>query len=458
MSEDISDALVSNTSEDIVSHPQSDSLTTAIPQSENTVSSPTETNQQKNSFTRLNWAFRIVFTLASTVGGLSSIAIKQLLLPLQISIISPHNTNTSFAVVASIGALAGLIASPFTLALSDRTVSRWGRRRIWIIAGLIAGILGLAIMTSATTIPVLLVGEIIAQIGVDTILSAVAAVIPDQIPARQRGSFSALNGMAPIVGGVLGLLAVTKLTNTRMPAQGYIVLIAMSIIFVVLFLIFFHDQPVSAENIPPFRIGQFLESFIHPLKSSDFVFTLLSRCLVFLSFQILGAYTLFYLTGALHFKAPVAAAGVANFQLISTGTLLVAALIAGGISGSKTSSGRIKPFVIVGALLMAISLTIIAFVHIWTVMLLTAIVFGAGFGTYLAVDMALAIRVLPTTTDNGKDLAIINTAIFLPLILSPIIGAFVLNLSHNNFELLFAIAALSSIIAAILILPIRRVR
>jgi MFS family permease len=409
----------------------------------------------QREYTRLNWIFRIVFTLASTIGGLSSIAIKQLLLPLQVSSIAPGNINTSFAIVASLGALAGLIASPFTLAFSDRTISRFGRRRIWIMLGTLAGILGLIVMALAQSIPVLLFGEIIAQIGVDTVLSAVGAIIPDQVPQRKRSSFSALNGMAPIVGGVLGLLVVSRFTNTKIPSQGYIVLIGMSILFVALFLVFFRDRPVDREQLPPFHLGQFFTSFLHPLTSSDFTFTLISRCLVFLSFQLLGAYTFFYLLADMHFTSPAAASGVATFQLISTVTLLIAALIAGAVSGKFA---LIKPFVIVGALLMAIGLLVIAFVHVWTVMLLAAVVFGMGFGVYLAVDMALAIRVLPSSTSAGKDLAIINTAIFLPLILSPIIGAFILNLTQNNYELLFAVAAVSSILAAVLVLPIRSVR
>ncbi|GCE06921.1 MFS transporter [Dictyobacter aurantiacus] len=409
------------------------------------------------TYTNLGWAFRIVFALASTVGGLSSIAIKQLLLPLQVSMLAPTTTNTSFAIVASIGAFAGLIVSPFTGALSDRSVAKWGPRRVWIVFGLLAGVLGLVIMAFAASIPVLLLGEIIAQIGVDTVLSTVAAIIPDQVPAPKRAFFSALNGMAPIVGGVLGLLAVSRLTNTHVPEQGYLALIILSVLFIVLFLLVFRDRPgVRRQDAPEFQMGPFLAGFVRPLASGDFVYTLISRCLVFLSFQILGAYTLFYLRGVLHFSAPQAASGVANFQLISTACLLIGSLIVGSISGK--SGGRIKPFVILGALLMAISLVVIALVHVWTVMLLIAVVFGFGFGIYLAVDMALAIRVLPTTTDNGKDLAIINTAIFLPLIISPIIGAFILNLSHNNFSLLFLIAAFSSVVAAGLILPIRGVR
>lgn len=106
---------------------------------------------------------------------------------------------------------------------------------------------------------------------------------------------------------------------------------------------------------------------------------------------------------------------------------------------------------------MMVALLLVAFVPKWPVMLVGAVILGIGFGVYLAVDIALAVRVLPAASNRGKDLGIINTAIFLPLIFSPIIGAVVLNLSHN-YSLLFAVAALCFLLAAVLILPIKGVR
>jgi hypothetical protein len=53
---------------------------------------------------------------------------------------------------------------------------------------------------------------------------------------------------------------------------------------------------------------------------------------------------------------------------------------------------------------------------------------------------------------------VLYDAIYLPLILSPIIGGSVLNLFHNNFALLFSVAALSGILASLFVLPIKTVR
>ncbi len=191
--------------------------------------------------------YRLGFLLTSMVAGLSSVAIKQLLLPIQVGLLAPTTTNTAFALVSSMGALAGLLAAPLTGALSDRTVSRWGRRRPWLLAGILVGVAGLLLMAVARTIPWLLLGEILEQIGVDTVLSTVTALIPDQIPPPQRPGLAALCGMAPVVGGVLGLVGITLLTNPRVVAQGYLVLAVGSLLCTGFFVLVLRERPCHAQ-------------------------------------------------------------------------------------------------------------------------------------------------------------------------------------------------------------------
>jgi MFS family permease len=403
-----------------------------------------------------SWFYIFSLSLSVMVGGLSSVCIKQLLLPVQTSQLAPHDTNTVFTLVAAVGAFAGLLAAPLVGALSDRTSLRFGRRRPWIALGIGAAVVGMGIMAFSRTIPLLLTGEIIAQIGVDTVLAITTALLPDQVPLSQRPFLSACVGMAPNVGGVIGLLLVSHFTDTRVISQGYLLMAAVSLFCVLFFLIILHDPPVShAELPPPFRLGDFLISFVQPLHAPDFALTFASRSLAYLAFTILGAYTLFYLRGVLHYTTPEAARGVANFQLLSTAVLIFFALFAGWLS---KRIGKIKPFVISGAIAMAIGLGVMVAIPTWTALLIAASIFGAGFGLYLGVDIALAVRVLPSAQARGKDLGIIYDAVFLPLILSPIIGGGVLNLSPNNFALVFAIAACSSVMSAVLIAPIKTVQ
>lgn len=398
--------------------------------------------------------YRAGLFMASQVGGLSSVCIKQLLLPIQVSQLDPQTTATSFALIASVGACAGLIASPLAGALSDRTTLRWGRRRPWISGGIVVAVVGLLTMALSSTIPVLLLGEILAQIGVDTILATVTALIPDQVPEHERAGPAALNGMAPIVGGVLGLVLVTKLTNPSMVWQGYVLLAVLSAAFIGVFLLTVREQPVRPAEIAPFYWRSFLGGFFRPLAARDFTYTFMSRACVFLSFTLLGAYLFFYVSQGLHLSVAVAAQAVTTFQVLSTGALVIFAWLAGMLAHRFQ---RLKPCLVTGALVMATGILLLVIIPTWHALLVAAILFGGGFGAVLGVDIALAIRVLPKATDRGKDLGLITTAIFLPLIVSPIIGAVVLNTMHS-FAILFLVAAASSVLGAGCIVPIRSVR
>jgi Na+/melibiose symporter-like transporter len=127
--------------------------------------------------------------------------------------------------------------------------------------------------------------------------------------------------------------------------------------------------------VSPFHLRTFLASFLRPLTSRDFVFTLLSRLMVFLAFTLLGSYLLFYLRARLHASIESAAHGVTTFQLISTAVLIAAALLASLLSRRLH---RLKAFVILGALLMAAGLGTLVVSPTWTALWISAAIFGTG--------------------------------------------------------------------------------
>ena len=57
---------------------------------------------------------------------------------------------------------------------------------------------------------------------------------------------------------------------------------------------------------------------------------------------------------------------------------------------------------------------------------MAAVVLGAGFGVYQAVDFALITQVLPAAGERAKDLGVINIAAALPQVLAPAIAGLVL--------------------------------
>ncbi len=293
--------------------------------------------------------YRVFLALAVMVGGLSNVCIKQLLLPAQIGGLDPAHKATSLLIVAAIGAAVGMIAAPVTGALSDRSIRRRGKRRPWILGGIVVAAAGMLIMAFSPTIGLLVLGEILAQIGVDGILAVTTALIPEQVPAQQQWLVTALVGIAPNVGGVIGLLLVTSFTNVRLPWQGYVLMTVVSLVCIGVFLfIVREDQPRTQEALPPFHLGSFLKGFARPLLVADFRSTFLSRFLAYMAFTILGNYTLYYLLDRLLLPLPVAAGRLTIFQLLSTGVLFVASVLAGWLV-QKRWRGRLKLVVMAGA-------------------------------------------------------------------------------------------------------------
>jgi Na+/melibiose symporter-like transporter len=405
----------------------------------------------------LSWTYRILFGLCCLATGMVEIAVKQILLANQVSIFDPAHSIATFTVIVTIGAVIGVVVSPLAGAISDRTTSRWGRRRPWIIFGVCLGAIGLILMANSFSFWPLLAGEILVQLSFDVIMSATTAIIPDQVPLGQRTAVSAFVGMSPIVGGLLGVILVARFSNPAVdPTRGYMVLLITVLIIVLPFVLVLREERLPREALPTFSWKVFLSQFIvNPRKHPDFFFMWMSRCLIFLAYGMMNTYLLFYLKDAVGYANPTV--GVVIFNL-TAGILVIISAIVSGLISKKT--GRIKIFVIGGALVMMIAMSILALVHTWPTSLIAAAIFGLGFGTYLSIDLILAVRVLPKVIDRGKDLGLMNIAIFLPLVLSQVIGGIVLTMIPGVFgyTVFLGIAAVFLLGTGLLIVPIKGVR
>jgi hypothetical protein len=103
------------------------------------------------------------------------------------SLVGIERPPDSLALVAGIGALLAMSGNPFFGRMSDRTSSRLGMRRPWMVIGLVGGSVGILVVALAPSIAVVLVGRCTAQLIFNALLAAMVAVLPDQVPATQRG-------------------------------------------------------------------------------------------------------------------------------------------------------------------------------------------------------------------------------------------------------------------------------
>ncbi|ABY23900.1 permease transporter, MFS family [Renibacterium salmoninarum ATCC 33209] len=214
---------------------------------------------------------------------MAQLAPVQLLLPAQIQDIlqtSEWVTNVvTFGIISGIAGVCALIAYPLTGALSDRTTSRFGRRRPWIAVGTLVFAIGLLLLSFQQSMVGVGIFWSISLIGFCILTAALTACISDQVPVNQRGFVSGWMSAPQAVGVIVGLVLVTALFVDTI--AGYAAMAVLLVIFVAPFLILMPDARLDKGILPPLTMRTLIEGFwISPRVYADFGWTLLSRILV----------------------------------------------------------------------------------------------------------------------------------------------------------------------------------
>lgn len=379
----------------------------------------------------------------------------QLLLPLQVDfLLEPTDWTESvvaFGIISGIAGACALIAYPLTGALSDRTTSRYGRRRPWILAGTVVFAVALVLLGIQTSIIGVGIFWSIALIGFCMLTAALTATISDQVPIGQRGIVSGWVSAPQAIGTVLGILLVT-IVLTSIP--GYPLMALLLIVLVLPFLLIIPDEVLPALLRPPFTLSALVRGFwVNPAKYPDFGWTLVSRILVNIG-NALGTTLLLYFI-----MFGLGREDTAQDDLLSLTVVYLLFFILSAIGFGKLSDviGKRKPFVYIAAYLQGIAALLIAFVPDLTITFIAGALLGIGYGCFMAVDQALATQVLPDPHTRGKDLGIMNIATAVPQALAPLLGAIVVALLVG-FQGLFILSAVAALLGALAVLPIRSVR
>jgi MFS family permease len=380
----------------------------------------------------------------------------QLLLPQQIDdLLNPEDWTQSvvaFGIISGIAGVCALLAYPITGALSDRTTSRFGRRRPWIFLGTLVFAAALFLLGIQTTIVGIGVFWSLALIGFCMLSAALTATISDQVPVNQRGFVSGWVSAPQAVGTVLGLALVIGLALNAL--TGYALMSVLLIVLVLPFLLVVPDEVLPKVLRPPFTLSALVKGFwINPITFPDFGWTLLSRILVNIG-NALGTTLLLYFI-----MFGLGRVDTAQDDLLAlTGVYLITFIIAAlGFGKLSDVIGQRKPFVYAAAYLQGLAALIIAFVPELTITFVAAGLLGLGYGCFMAVDQALATQVLPNSHTRGKDLGIMNIATTVPQALAPLLGAWLVAL-FAGFMGLFIVSALAAVLGGFAIMPVKKVR
>jgi MFS family permease len=410
---------------------------------------------------RYRWI--IGLTLASLGMWMANQTPLQVMLALQLQDITPGHKIVALGVVTGVGAISAALATPVVGALSDRTAHGGrlgrlsGRRHRWTLAMAVLAGVCMVLLAEQHTVLGVAVAWFLFSAFQNGEYASLSAAIPDHVPVRQRATVAGWVGMPIALGLVLGTILVVDVLGQHL-VSGYLTLAVLMVVLALPFVLFTPDHPLAPDHREPFSWRRVASSYwLSPRAHPDFGWAWLTRFLASLAIAMGTLYLLYFLRDAVHyarlFPGKTAADGLLILILIYTACVVITSIV-GGVISDRT--GRRKMLVTVSGLLMAAAALLLTFVETWPAALGAAVLYGTGYGAYIAVDQALITQVLPEARDRARDLGIINIAIVCPGAIGALIAAPVVSLA--GYPALFGATAVVAVGASIGVWRIKSVR
>ncbi len=331
------------------------------------------------------------------------------------------------------GALVSMVVAPIFGAISDRTVTRWGRRRPWIVLGTLLTLLGLYGLAyfprpnDLSSLPLFILAFMWVEFWNNVATAPYSALIPDIVSPEQRGSASGWYGLMNVagsfVGGVTGLLftqnGVTDIAGIYW-FSGVLLVVGM------LGTVVFVQEPKIERQPPPFRWGEFTRGLVTPLRDHDFRWVFMTRFLMIMGTFTIQEFLQYFMRDVVVDFSLFGATVAENAE--SAVSFFIIALLAGAIVSSLAAgmwSDRVgrKKIVYASSALQAFVPLVLIFFNPFGLVVALGIIFGLGYGAYGSVDWAMASDVLPSADDHARDMGVWHVADTLPQVIStPIAG------------------------------------
>jgi MFS family permease len=396
--------------------------------------------------------FIAIYAFAYASLWLALLTPAMITLALRVRQLAGSDAARPVSVVLFAGAIVALVGNPIFGALSDRTRSRFGRRRPYLVGGAFCGFAALALIGVAASLSLVLVGWCLAQLAYNAVLAAMVAIVPDQIPSARRGTVVGILGVCMPVGQIVGTFLVQQLAGNLTLALLVPGAIGLAGVLALAFAL--PDGPPPAPRMAPSAVPPSRRSSV--LAHRDFSWAWASRVLFVTGTVFLQAYQPFLLIDALGFDPAQVPRLIFRSTLVQAAMMVVFSLIAGRLSDR---TGRRKSIAMAGSALQGLGLWLIAVAHSYPAFLVGVALTGMGHGVYEGVNLALVTEVLPDRDRHAaKDLGLLNITNTLPQVIAPLAAPAILAFSGGDYTLLFLVAGAVPVMGAALLSPLKSVR
>ena len=315
-----------------------------------------------------------------------------------------------------------IIVQPTVAAISDYTVTRWGRRKPYILVGGLLDVVFLAGIAAANDFVAIAAFVLLLQFSSNFAQGPFQGYVPDLVPERQVGVASGLMGLMIIGGQVagvgiatLGLLAPNPYVlgtpeagafaqaHFFLPTIGLAVIEIVTLVPILLF--------VNEGRHAPSREGRSLTQIalgtwgLDILRERSYLWLLVSRLFFLMSAAMVTYAGIYYLERSLGLSQDETAAPLTIIAAVLGITTGLVTFPAARLSDRVGRKRMIYVAIGVGTLgVLGIS---VAPSFAW--MLAALVLVGVASGAFLAVDWALMTDIIPKGT-SGRYMGLSNVA------------------------------------------------
>ena len=391
---------------------------------------------------RRSQVFLLLYALAYGGGVVAYVPLLSLMLPLKVELMTPDGKVALLSLITLIGAVAASGTNILIGVLSDRTVrGRYGRRP-WIVGGLVATLASLVLLHLSATPTLLIAAVAVFQVALNVMLAPLIAIAADEVPDDQKGLVGGLFGAAYPLGAVAGV----AVTATGLAEAGQFAVVAgLALAGVLPFLLLFPRRGVliGASDQAPVAKAQ---------GRRNLALVWVSRLMIQMAGSILFAYFLFYFETVDHGGLEIAPRALAGkISWLSGAAAVVGVPLAIVIGRASDATGMRKPFLVAMAAVITIGLLILALLPQWRPAALGYVLFSVGAASFLALQNAYAMQLLPSPNHRGRDLGILNLTNTIPAVAAPSLAYAVV--TAGGFQpLLLMLAGLSALAGGLMLM------
>lgn len=317
-----------------------------------------------------------------------------------------------------------LLVQPTIGAISDYTITRWGKRKPYIVIGAVLDVVFLVGLAASQTFVALAAFVILLQFSSNFAQGPFQGYVPDLVPPQQVGLASALVGAMQTVGFVTGAVLISLAFSLGQFTIFLILLGVVELATAAGTFLFVREGKVAKPRRGKSWVAIGRSAWgTDILNERNFVFLLISRLLFLAGVNVFLGFNVLYLSRSLGFGDSDIGLWIAVIG-VAVGVTTAVATVPSGIISNRT--GR-KPLIYLACVIGGLGLGIAGVAPGPEILLVGVILLGVASGTFLAVDWALMTDIIPKAS-SGRFMGISNLAVGLAgpvaaLLAGPIIDA-----------------------------------